>query len=128
MDTASGSTGAGACSSACASAVSVAVDISAPPLSLLVRHVGQVCRERVQLWLGQSLPEVLRHDALPEALRDLGVRIDDRLADEGHVLALERGAEVGSDLPGGTGVGQRMATPAPGGAGEDLLADGVGRR
>src|SRR3954454_7131474 len=88
--TASGRTVAGACASACESAGSVMVDISAPPFSLLVRRVEEVGHQGVELLLGESLPEVRGHDPLAEALGDLGIGFDDRLADEGHVLALQR--------------------------------------
>ena len=44
---------------------------------------------------------VVGHDALVEALGDLGVGLHDRLADEGRVLALEDLVEIGPDAAGG---------------------------
>src|SRR5215207_1765629 len=63
----------------------------------------------------------LRHHARAIALGNLGIGIDDRLADEGRVLASQNFVEVGPGGAGGTGGGEGMATAAALGS-EDGLA------
>src|SRR4051794_37441886 len=70
-------------------------------------HLLQVLDQRVELVRGDRRLEVLGHDSTPEALRDLGVGVDDRRVDEGLVLALERLVEVRPDRRGGARIRER---------------------
>src|SRR2546421_4382834 len=57
----------------------------------------QILHKRVELLLRKRLPERRRHDALREALLDVGVRVDDRLADE-RVERLSGPLRLGGEL------------------------------
>src|SRR6266496_3716022 len=67
----------------------------------LVRHVRQVLDEGVDLRRRQRIAEVRGHDVGLIPRRDDLVGIEDRLLDEGRVLALEELVEVGAGLAGG---------------------------
>src|SRR4029450_5564563 len=71
----------------------------------LVRHLGQVLDEGIHLLGRQRIAEVPGHDPGLESGRDLLVGVEDRLLDEGRVLALEHLVEVRPDLALGAGVG-----------------------
>ena len=60
----------------------------------------------------QRVAVARRHDAVLEALGDLGRRVDDALLDERVVLAGERLVEVGPGAAGRARVGQRVAAAA----------------
>src|SRR5262245_3314238 len=83
----------------------------------LVRHLRQVLHECVDLLWRQRIAEVGGHDPGLVALRDLLVGVEDRLLDEGRVLAPEGLVEVGPGRARGARVGQRVAAAAGGGAG-----------
>src|SRR4051794_6730296 len=98
----------------------------------LVRHLREVLDQGIHLLSGQRIAEVRGHDVGLETGRDHLVGVEDRLLDEGRVLALEDLVEVWPDLALGARVGQRVArgTGRRPGVGvavrEDLL--GVHRR
>src|SRR5882757_4318011 len=78
----------------------------------LVRHDRQVLDEGIDLLCRQRIAEVRGHDVGLVAGRDHLVRVEDRLLDEGRVLALEDLVEVGPRRAGGTRIGQLVAAPA----------------
>src|SRR3954454_9415727 len=92
--------------------------------SVLLSCLEQILYERIDLLWAESRLEILRHYALREARRDLGIRILDRLLDER--LTLRRDAvELRPNLTCCAGIGERVAGAAAALAGEDRLA---GRR
>src|SRR4051794_27112296 len=76
---------------------------------LFVGHGGQVLDERVEIRGLDVLPVRLRHDAVGEALLDVGAGIGDRLLDEGSIPRSQELVEVRSDGPRGVCIGQRVA-------------------
>ena len=68
-------------------------------LALAAGGLDQVPDERVELLRAEAVPERLRHHVRRISLRDLGVRIDDRLVDEGLVLALSAPSRSGPVVP-----------------------------
>src|SRR3954471_20505314 len=94
----------------------------------LVRHLREVLDQGIHLLGRQRIAEVRGHDAGLVTGRDHLVRGEDRLLDEGRVLALEDLVEIGPDLALGARIGQRVARGAGRRAGvgvaarEDLLA------
>src|SRR6478735_12443950 len=75
-------------------------------------HTRKVLDEGGEFRRLEGLLEVRRHHVRGVTLRDLGVRVDDRRADEGLVLALERRIEVRADGSRRLGVGERVARRA----------------
>jgi hypothetical protein len=69
-------------------------------------------RELLELLVGQLLPEVLGHHAGREALGDLGVGVDDALADEILRLPLERLVEVAPGRASRVGGRERVTRAA----------------
>src|SRR3954453_6146076 len=106
------------------------VDISWTTSSL--RRVREELHECVDLARTQRTAVVGGHDALGVALRDLGVRLEDRLLDERGVRALEHLVEVRAGRSARARLRERVAGPARRRArrvlavGEDRL--GAGRR
>src|SRR5919201_4801789 len=90
----------------------------------LLRHRKEEGDEIGQLLIVELLPEVLGHDPGLVALRDLGVRVDDRFVDERGVLALEDVVEVRAYIPRRSRLLKGVAGGARGlrGGREDLLA------
>src|SRR3954451_21311934 len=84
--------------------------------SSLLAGLGQILDERLELCLRQARER--RHDVLLVAGLDVGVRIDDRGADElgegllGLLRPLRQFVEVGADLPGRARRGERVARAA----------------
>src|SRR3954465_11575503 len=78
----------------------------------LVRHLREVLDQGIHLPARQRIAEVRGHDVGRVTGRDLLVGIEDRLLDEGRVLALEDLVEVGPDLALGARVSQRVARGA----------------
>src|SRR3954452_10567444 len=81
-----------------------------------LRRVRQVLHQCIDLRGAQRTPVVGGHDALPEALRHLRVRVDDRLLDERGVLALQPLVEIRAGGAARAGVSERVAGAARGGA------------
>src|SRR4051794_12896741 len=75
------------------------------PSSSLGRDLHKVIGQRLYLCRLQSVLVVAGHDAVLEALLDVGARVLDRLLDELRVLALEELVEVGADRARRAGVG-----------------------
>src|SRR5512133_4003972 len=88
----------------------------------LVRHLGEVLDQGIHLLRRQRIAEVRGHDAGLVTGRDDLVGGEDRLLDEGRVLALEDLVEVGPDLALGARVGQRVARRAGRCAGRRVAA------
>src|SRR3954454_12093187 len=91
--------------------------------SVLLSGLEQILYERVDLCGTESRLEILRHHVRLEAGRDLGVRVLDRLLDEGRPLARDLDlVQVRPDLAVGSGVCQRVAGATSALACEDRLA------
>src|SRR5215468_2998632 len=71
----------------------------------LVGHLRQVLHECVDLLWRQRIAEVGGHDPGLVALRDLLVGVENRLLDEGRVLALESLVQIRPGRAGGARIG-----------------------
>src|SRR4051794_24700882 len=95
-------------------------------MCVLLSGLKQILYERIDLGWTKSRLEILRHYALREPRFDLGIRILDRLLDEGLALRGDR-VELRPDRTRRPGIRERVAGSAAAIAGEDGLALSGGR-